>query len=102
MGVVSGTGVRMRSGAGTGNDILKTLDKGTVVELTAVEGDWYRVSYEGQRGYVIAQYVTRYDSASGLNGAGKASSLHLVMSASYVCSSSFLLLWIASLFSKSK
>ena len=71
LGVVSGTGVRMRSGAGTGNDILKTLDKGTVVELTAVEGDWYRVSYEGQRGYVIAQYVTRYDSASGLNGAGK-------------------------------
>ena len=71
LGVVSGTGVRMRSGAGTDYDILKTLDKGTVVELTAVEGDWYRISYEGQRGFVSAQYITRYDTASGLNAAGK-------------------------------
>ena len=52
LGVISGTGVRMRSGAGTGYDILKTLDKGAVIELTA-------------------QYVTRYDTASGLNGAGR-------------------------------
>lgn len=71
LGTVSGTGVRMRSGAGTDYDILKTLDKGTVVELTAVEGDWYRISYEGQRGFVSAQYITRYDTASGLNAAGK-------------------------------
>ena len=34
LGVVSGTDVRVRSGAGTGYDILKTLDKGTLVELT--------------------------------------------------------------------
>lgn len=71
LGVISGTGVRMRSGPGTGYDILKTLDKNAVVELTAVDGDWYRISYDSQRGYVSAQYVTRYDSASGLNGAGK-------------------------------
>ena len=32
LGVISGTGVRMRSGAGTGYDILKTLDKGAVIE----------------------------------------------------------------------
>ena len=71
LGVISGTGVRMRSGAGTGYDILKTLDKGTVIELTAQEGDWYRISFDGKRGYVAAQYVTRYDTASGLNGAGR-------------------------------
>lgn len=71
LGAVSGTGVRMRSGAGTNYDILKTLDKGTIVELTAVDGDWYRISYEGQRGYVSSQYITRYDTASGLNAAGK-------------------------------
>ena len=71
LGVISGTGVRMRSGAGTGYDILKTLDKGAVIELTAQEGDWYRISFDGKRGYVAAQYVTRYDPASGLNGAGR-------------------------------
>ena len=71
LGVISGTGVRMRSGAGTGYDILKTLDKGAVIELTAQEGDWYRISFDGKRGYVAAQYVTRYDTASGLNGAGR-------------------------------
>lgn len=71
LGVISGTGVRMRSGAGTGYDIVRTLDKGTVVELTAQEGDWYRISFDGKRGYVSSQYVTRYDTASGLNGAGR-------------------------------
>ena len=71
LGVVSGTDVRVRSGAGTGYDILKTLDKGTLVELTAQEGDWYRISYDGARGYIASQYVTRYDSATGLSGAGK-------------------------------
>ena len=57
--------------APTGYDILKTLDKGDVIELTAQEGDWYRISFDGKRGYVAAQYVTRYDTASGLNGAGR-------------------------------
>ena len=71
LGVVSGTDVRVRSGAGTGYDILKTLDKGTLVELTIQEGDWYRISYDGARGYIASQYVTRYDSATGLSGAGK-------------------------------
>lgn len=52
--MISGTGVRMRSGAGTGYDILKTLDKGAVIELTAQEGDWYRISFDGKRGYVAA------------------------------------------------
>ena len=71
LGVVSGTDVRVRSGAGTGYDILKTLDKGTLVELTVQEGDWYRISYDGARGYIASRYVTRYDSATGLSGAGK-------------------------------
>lgn len=71
LGVVSGTNVRVRSGAGTGYDILKTLDKGTLVELTVQEGDWYRISYDGARGYIASRYVTRYDSATGLSGAGK-------------------------------
>ena len=71
LGVVSGTDVRVRSGAGTGYDILKTLDKGALVELTVQEGDWYRISYDGARGYIASQYVTRYDSATGLSGAGK-------------------------------
>ena len=45
--------------------------RGAVIELTAQEGDWYRISFDGKRGYVAAQYVTRYDTASGLNGAGR-------------------------------
>ena len=70
--MISGTGVRYaQRHRGTGYDILKTLDKGAVIELTAQEGDWYRISFDGKRGYVAAQYVTRYDTASGLNGAGR-------------------------------
>lgn len=71
LGVVNGTGVRMRSQPDTDSDILETLGKNTLVELTVQQGDWYRISYDGQRGYVSAQYITRYDAASDLNGAGK-------------------------------
>lgn len=71
LGVVTGSGVRMRSGSSTESSILRAMEKGAVVELTAEEGDWYKASYDGDSGYISARYVTRYDSASGLSGAGR-------------------------------
>lgn len=71
LGVISGTGVRMRSGPGTGNSILMTMSKNGAVAITGKDGNWYKVLYDGTSGYISADYVTRYDSASGLSYTGR-------------------------------
>ena len=43
-GTISGSNVRMRSGAGTSNSIVGTYDKGTQMKITGAQGNWYAVS----------------------------------------------------------
>ena len=57
-GTISGSDVRMRSGAGTSYSILGTYDKGTQMKITGASGNWYAVSYGGKTGYVSADYMT--------------------------------------------
>lgn len=71
LGIINGTAVRMRSGAGTGTSILKTLDKHTALAVLGKDGSWYKVSYDGLTGYVHSDYVTRQESASGLSYTGR-------------------------------
>ena len=56
-GTVSGSDVRMRSGAGTNSSIITTLDKGTKTSVIGASGNWYEVSYNGKTGYVSADYM---------------------------------------------
>ena len=39
-GTISGSDVRMRSGAGTSYSIIGTYDKGTQMKITAASGNW--------------------------------------------------------------
>lgn len=64
-GTISGSNVRMRSGAGTSNSIVGTYDKGTQMKITGAQGNWYAVSYSGKTGYVSADYMTISASAQG-------------------------------------
>ena len=57
-GTISGSDVRMRSGAGTSYSIIGTYDKGTQMKITGASGNWYAVSYSGKTGYVSADYMT--------------------------------------------
>lgn len=57
-GTISGSDVRMRSGAGTSYSIIGTYDKGTQMKITGASGNWYAVSYGGKTGYVSADYMT--------------------------------------------
>ena len=57
-GTISGSDVRMRSGAGTSYSIIGTYDKGTQMKITGAAGNWYAVSYSGKTGYVSADYMT--------------------------------------------
>ncbi len=71
LGIVSGTGVRLRSGAGTSSAILMTMTKNAAVAITGQDGSWYKVRYDGRDGYISADYVTRHESAGGLSYTGR-------------------------------
>ena len=56
-GYVNGTEVRMRAGAGTDSEILRVTQFGENVEITGVNGSWYRVKAGGVSGYIRSDYV---------------------------------------------
>ena len=56
-GTVTGSGVRLRGGAGTDKPILGSLSKGTVLTVTGVSGNWYAVDYNGKTAYVSSDYL---------------------------------------------
>ncbi len=62
-GTVNATYVRVRTGPSTSHDILDTLDPGTEMAVTGDAGDWYRVAYNGDEGYVYKIYLTVSDTA---------------------------------------
>ncbi len=57
-GTITGSDVRMRSGAGTSYSIVGTYSKGTKMTVTGAKGNWYAVKYNGKTGYVIGDYMT--------------------------------------------
>lgn len=56
-GTISGSDVRMRSGASTKSSVITTLDKGTKTPVVGAQGNWYEISYNGKTGFVSADYV---------------------------------------------
>lgn len=52
--------VNVRAAADTESEKLGTLDQGTVVTRTAVDGDWSVIDYNGTTGYVKNEFLT-YD-----------------------------------------
>ncbi len=65
----SGSGVNMRSDAGTSYDVVVGLADGTEVAVTGEKKDsdgnvWYKVKYDGQTGYVRSDLIRIYDNSS--------------------------------------
>lgn len=63
-GTINATDVRFRSGPGTSHSILGTYSTGTTMTVTGEQGDWYKVNYNGQDGYVYKTYLTLGTSSS--------------------------------------
>lgn len=61
--------VNVRAGTDTSTEKLGTLEKGTIVTRTGVEGDWSAIEYNGTTGYIKNEYLT-YDTASVSADAG--------------------------------
>ncbi len=57
VGIVTGNGVRMRSGAGTSYSTIGYYNKGIQVKVTGKTGSWYAVTYNGLSGYMSANYI---------------------------------------------
>lgn len=56
--VWTSTGVNMRAEPNTDSSVLTVLDAGTKLTLLGEEEGWVKVSYNGQEGYVSADYIT--------------------------------------------
>lgn len=54
---VNGSNLRLRSAASTGSTILDSAAKGEVVVVVAKQGDWYKVVYDLQVGYMHGDYL---------------------------------------------
>ena len=74
--IISGDTVRIRSGAGTGNDALYTVNSGTSIDVvdktlyagTGCDAKWYKVIYKEKTGYVCSTYVKFVNNTfSGMN-----------------------------------
>ena len=57
-GCTTGSSLRLRAEASTSSDIVTTLDKSVAVAILddSIEG-WYKIAYEGNAGYVSADYL---------------------------------------------
>lgn len=56
-GYVSGNYVRLRTGPSTNYSIITTLNYGTAVQVLGKTNGWYKISYNGNTGYMSGDYI---------------------------------------------
>ena len=49
--------LNVRTGPSTSDDVLGQLAEGDTVDITGTDGDWYRIEYDEEVGYVASKYV---------------------------------------------
>ena len=67
-GVVSDVSsmLNVRSGPDTGCSLVDTLRNRSVVSIIGVEDGWYKISFDGNTGYVSSDYLTLCKDSTGL------------------------------------
>lgn len=71
IGFTTGSQLRLRSGASTSSTIVDTAEKGEVVVVVSKAGDWYKVIYNLQEGYMHSNYVSVLTKENAELGYGK-------------------------------
>ncbi len=62
--VTAQNGLRLRAQADATSAVVKTLSKGTVVDIMAtIDDEWYQVSVDNHTGYVSREYIHMEDDA---------------------------------------
>ena len=60
--------LNVRSGAGTSYSVIGSLKNGTSVEIVGTSGNWYKIKYGNDYGYVSKDYVTLNSSSNSNTG----------------------------------
>lgn len=71
IGFVTGSGLRMRSSADTSAETLDTASKNEVVVIVSKHGDWYKVIYDLQEGFMHGDYLKVSKTENAELGYGK-------------------------------
>ena len=71
IGFITGSSVRLRSDASTDSKIVDTTSKGEVVAVISKHGDWYKVVYDLQEGYMHSDYLDVSTTGNAELGYGK-------------------------------
>ena len=71
IGFITGSKVRLRSKADADSKIVDNASKGEVVVVISKKGDWYKVIYDLQEGYMHSDYVDASKSKNAELGYGK-------------------------------
>ena len=71
IGFITGSSVRLRSDASTDSKIVDTTSKGEVVAVISKHGDWYKVVYDLQEGYMHSDYLNVSTTGNAELGYGK-------------------------------
>lgn len=64
-GIITGDCVNVRSRPTTDSSVVTKVYAGELVDLLALENDWYAVSVDGQPGYIRSDFLRVYDGVSG-------------------------------------
>ena len=73
-GTVTASSLNMRRSASTDSDVIKVLREGAKVTIKGTSGSWYKVTYNGNTGYVAKKYVSVSKSGSSSSNSSKNSS----------------------------
>ncbi|MBR1607205.1 MAG: SH3 domain-containing protein, partial [Clostridia bacterium] len=65
-----GGSLNLRQTPATNGKVLDRIPNGTAIAAEAVDGKWYRVTYNGQTGYVMAKYLQVSNTATGSTAGG--------------------------------
>lgn len=66
---VTASALNVRSGAGTNYGKIGLLSQGKVVQVTGESNGWYRIDFNGQTGWISAQYTKAVSSGGSTSNA---------------------------------
>lgn len=81
--IVCETTVNFRSQPNTSSSVLASFKNGTVVDVTGVQSNWFKVTYNGKSGYVHPDYVS-FSGVQGTSSTSNSNSETIVSSANAV------------------
>lgn len=59
----SGSNVRMRKSATTASTVLKNIKLGQIVDVVGEQGDWLKIVYAGETGFMMKKFLVKVENA---------------------------------------